>query len=300
MSLKKVTLVGVWVQASGNVGAAVLPELLKSDLDLTILSREGSSAIFTPGAKVVRTDYSEDSLIKILVGQDAVVSMLPIVALGEQQKIVEAAIKAGVKRFIPSEYGSDSASDEVIAAVPFFQPKKAHLDWLASKEDVLSWTAIITGPFFDWGLKLGMTGFNLATKTATLVDGGKTRFTASNTAQIGRAIVAVLQHSDETKNQLVFTESFTTTQLEVLASLEKISGEKWKTVEVSSQAIREDGFSKLGKGEIMEGGAAVIMALVLGEGGLEDHTHVKGGIWNDRLGLKTESIDETVKSVLSL
>ncbi|KAJ0298715.1 hypothetical protein COL516b_009800 [Colletotrichum fioriniae] len=255
MSLKKVTLVG----ASGNVGAAVLPELLKSDLDLTILSREGSSAIFPPGAKVVKTDYSEDSLVKILAGQDAVVSMLPIMALGEQQKIVEAAIKAGVKRFIPSEYGSDSA-----------------------------------------GLKFGMTGFNLAAKTATLVDGGKTRFTASNTAQIGRAIVAVLKHSDETKNQLVFTESFTTTQLEVLASLEKITGEKWKTVEISSQAIREDGFAKLGKGEIMEGGAAVIMALVLGEGGLEDHTHVKGGIWNDRLGLKTESVDETVKAVLSL
>ncbi|KAJ3946282.1 uncharacterized protein N0V96_004642 [Colletotrichum fioriniae] len=168
--------------------------------------------------------------------------MLPIMALGEQQKIVEAAIKAGVKRFIPSEYGSDSAV---------------------------------------W-------------------DGGKTRFTASNTAQIGRAIVAVLKHSDETKNQLVFTESFTTTQLEVLASLEKITGEKWKTVEISSQAIREDGFAKLGKGEIMEGGAAVIMALVLGEGGLEDHTHVKGGIWNYRLGLKTESVDETVKAVLSV
>ncbi|KAL2878915.1 hypothetical protein SGCOL_005883 [Colletotrichum sp. CLE4] len=296
MSLKKVTLVG----ASGNVGTAVLPELLKSDLDLTILSREGSSAIFPPGANVIKTDYSEDSLVKILAGQDAVVSMLPIMALGEQQKIAEAAIKAGVKRFIPSEYGSDSASDEVIAAVPFFQPKKSHLGWLADKEDLISWTAVITGPFFDWGLKLGMTGFDFVTKTATLVDGGNTRFTTSNTAQIGRAIVAVLNHPDETKNQLVFTESFTTTQLEVLASLEKLTGENWNRVEVSSQVIREDGFMKLGKGEILEGGAAVIMALVLGEGGLEDHTHVKGGIWNDRLGLKAESIDETVQAVLNL
>ncbi|KAK1635387.1 isoflavone reductase [Colletotrichum phormii] len=283
MSLKKVTLVG----ASGNVGTAVLPELLKSDLDLTILSREGSSAIFPPGANVIKTDYSEDFPVKILAGQDAVVSMLPIMALGEQQKIVEAAVKAGVKRFIPSEYGSDSA------------PKNAHLGWLAD-EDLISWTAVITGPFFDWGLKLGMTGFDFVTKTATLVDGGNTRFTTSNTAQIGRAIVAVLKHPNETKNQLVFTESFTTTQLEVLASLEKLTGEKWKRVEVSSQATREDGFAKLGKGQILEGGAAVIMALVLGEGGLEDHTHVKGGIWNDRLALKIESIDETLQAVLSL
>lgn len=41
-------------------------------------------------------------------------------------------------------------SGDVIAAVPFFQPKKAQLDWLATQKDRISWTAIITGPFFDW------------------------------------------------------------------------------------------------------------------------------------------------------
>ncbi|KZL72821.1 isoflavone reductase family protein [Colletotrichum tofieldiae] len=296
MSLKKVTLVG----ASGNIGAAVLPQLLNSDLDLTILSRQGSSATFPDGIKVVKSDYSPESLARVLEGQDAVVSMLPIMALEEQKKIAEAAIKAGVKRFIPSEYGSDSSSDDVVAAVPFFQPKKAHLDWLATKEDQISWTAIITGPFFDWGVKLGMTGFDLANKAVTLIDGGKTPFTASNVAQIGRAIVSVLQHPAETKNQLVFIESFTTTQTEILAVLEKLTGQEWKVNKVSSQDVRQDGFAKLGKGEFVEGGSAVIMALVLGEGGLEDHTHVKGGIWNQRLGLKTESVEQTVREALGI
>ncbi|KAK6216839.1 isoflavone reductase [Colletotrichum tabaci] len=296
MSLKKVTLVG----ASGNVGAGVLPQLLKSDLDVTILSRQGSSATFPDGAKVVKSDYSAESLEKVLKGQDAVVSMLPIMALEEQTKIAEAAIKAGVKRFIPSEYGSDSLSDDVIAAVPFFQPKKAHLEWLATKEAQISWTAIITGPFFDWALKQGMTGFDLANKTVTLVDGGKTRFTTSNLAQIGRAIVSVLHHPVETKNQLVFVESFTTTQAEVLAVLEKLTGQTWKVNEVGSQAIREDGFAKFSEGDFVGGGSAVIMALVLGEGGLEDHTNVKGGIWNQRLGLESENVEETVREVLGL
>ncbi|GKT90374.1 isoflavone reductase family protein [Colletotrichum tofieldiae] len=280
MSLKKVTLVG----ASGNIGAAVLPQLLNSDLDLTILSRQGSSATFPDGIKVVKSDYSPESLARVLEGQDAVVSMLPIMALEEQKKIAEAAIKAGVKRFIPSEYGSDSS------------PKKAHLDWLATKEDQISWTAIITGPFFDWGVKLGMTGFDLANKAVTLIDGGKTPFTASNVAQIGRAIVSVLQHPAETKNQLVFIESFTTTQTEILAVLEKLTGQEWKV----NKDVRQDGFAKLGKGEFVEGGSAVIMALVLGEGGLEDHTHVKGGIWNQRLGLKTESVEQTVREALGI
>ncbi|KAK2613271.1 hypothetical protein N8I77_000193 [Diaporthe amygdali] len=167
--------------------------------------------------------------------------MLPIVALGEQAKVAEAAVKAGVKRFIPSEYGSDSSSADVIAVVPFFQPKKAQLDWLASQEDRISWTAIITGPFFDWGLKQGMMGFELPNKSATLVDGGNTRFTTSTVAQIGRAIISVLKHPSETKNQLVFVESFTTTQLEVLAALQKATGKEWEVKEESSDNMRLEG-----------------------------------------------------------
>ncbi|KAK2753982.1 NmrA-like family protein [Colletotrichum kahawae] len=285
-------------QASGNIGRGVLPQLLQSDLELTILSREGSAATFPKEAKVVKSDFSEVSLVEALIGQDAVISMLPIVALGEQQKVAEAAIKAGVKRFIPSEYGSDSSSDLVVEAVPFFHPKKAQLDWLASQEYCISWTAIITGPFFDWGLELGMTGFDLTNRIATLVDGGNTRFTTSTVAQIGRAIISVLKHPSETRNQLVFVESFTTTQREVLNALEKSTGKDWKVKEETSENVRIDGFKRLGEGDIVGGGASVIMALVLGSEALEDHTNVKGGMWNERLGLEKESVQDVVRDVL--
>ncbi|KAH0421768.1 hypothetical protein CcaCcLH18_13242 [Colletotrichum camelliae] len=276
MSLTKVVVVG----ASGNIGRGVLPQLLQSDLELTILSREGSAATFPKEAKVIKSDFSEGSLVEALIGQDAVISMLPIVALGEQQKVAEAAIKAGVKRFIPSEYGSDSSSDLVVEAVPFFQPKKAQLDWLASQEYLISWTAIITGPI------------------ATLVDGGNTRFTTSTVAQIGRAIISVLKHPSETRNQLVFVESFTTTQREVLNALEKSTRKDWKVKEETSENVRLDGFKRLGEGDIVGGGASVIMALVLGSEALEDHTNVKGGMWNERLGLGVENVEDVVRNFL--
>ncbi|KAF5496668.1 hypothetical protein CGCF413_v009164 [Colletotrichum fructicola] len=204
--------------------------------------------------------------------------MLPIVALGEQQKVAEAAIKAGVKRFIPNEYGSDSS--------------------LTSHEEHITWTAIITGPFFDWGLELGMTGFDLNNRVATLVDGGNTRFTTSTVAQIRRAIISVLKHPSETRNQLVFVESFTTTQLEILNALQEATGQDWKVKEETSENVRLDGFKKLGEGDIVGGGASVIMALVLGSEALEDHTSVKGGIWNERLGLEKESVEDTVMAVI--
>ncbi|KAH6977509.1 isoflavone reductase [Ilyonectria sp. MPI-CAGE-AT-0026] len=293
MSLKKVSLVG----ASGNVGSSVLPELLKSDLVLSAVTRETSSAKFPEGVAHVKSDFSLSSLTEAFKGQDAVISMLPITALGDQAVVIEAAIAAGVKRFIPSEYGSDSTSDAVIAVVPFFEGKKKYLDYLKSQESSISWTALFTGPFFDWGLAAGFVGFDFATKTSTLIDGGKTRFTTSNVAQIGRALVAVLSHATETANKLVFVESFTTTQLEIHAALEKASGEEWKVVNKTSESVRAEGFKLLGEGKILEGGGSLITALVLGKEGLEDHSDVEGGIWNSRLGLPVETVEETVKQV---
>lgn len=143
-----------------------------------------------------------------------------------------------------------------------------------------------------------MMGFDLPNKTATLVDSGNTRFTTSTVAQIGRAIISVLKRPSETKNQLVFVESFTTTQVEVLAALQEATGQKWKVKEETSDNVRLDGFKKVGEGDILGGGALVINALVLGREGLEDHTSVKGGIWNTRLGLEAESVAETVRDVL--
>jgi hypothetical protein len=95
-------------QASGNLGRAVIPDLLNSDLSFTILSRIGSSVTFSGGANVVQSNYDLESLIQILKGQDAVVSMLGITAMAEQKILANAAIAAGVKLFIPSEFGSDT------------------------------------------------------------------------------------------------------------------------------------------------------------------------------------------------
>lgn len=86
----------------------MLPELLKSELNVTAVIRETSSSKFPAGINIVKSDFSINSLTKVFGGQDAVISMLPMTALAEQAIVIDAAIAAGVKRFIPSEYGSDS------------------------------------------------------------------------------------------------------------------------------------------------------------------------------------------------
>ena len=63
--------------------------------------------------------------------------------------IIDAALKMGVKRFFPSEFGSRTYDDAVRAAVPTFDSKKKIIDYLKTKEDKISWTAVINGAFFD-------------------------------------------------------------------------------------------------------------------------------------------------------
>ena len=91
-----------------------------------------------------------DSLTEAFKGQDAVISLVARAVVGDQNKFVDAAIAAGVKRFIPSEFGTNTLSDKLPAIAPVFEGKKSTADYLESKEGSIDWTSIITGPFFDW------------------------------------------------------------------------------------------------------------------------------------------------------
>ncbi len=138
-------------QASGSVGPAIVEALLSSGkFTVTVTSRKESKATFPDQVKVVKTDYSEDSLVEAFRGQDVVISTIGGTAIGEQTTIVEAAVKAGVKRFFPSEFGSDTSNKKAQEICPFFGIKAQLVDLLRAKADEnpnFSWTGMATGPF---------------------------------------------------------------------------------------------------------------------------------------------------------
>lgn len=58
------------------------------------------------GAKIVSADFGDETaLVKALAGIDVILSAMNGPGLGEQVPVIKAAAKAGVKRFIPSEFG---------------------------------------------------------------------------------------------------------------------------------------------------------------------------------------------------
>ncbi|KAF9698479.1 hypothetical protein EKO04_003762 [Ascochyta lentis] len=293
MSIKNVIIIG----SGGNLGPSVLKAFLNSSFNTSVLSREGSSSTFPSGVNVLRANYeSIDSLKQAFQGQDAVISIVGGSALGDQNKLIDAAVAAGVKRFIPSEYGVDTTNPKVLAIAPFFQAKISTVDYLKSKEDALSWTAVATGAFLDWGLKVGFLGLNSANKTATIFDSGNAKFSTTNLSTIGTALVKVLENAEATKNQRVYIGEFQVSQNEILAAAEKITGQKWTVNKVSAKDHIAAGNGLLQKGDF-SGIGNLIQSVIFNDEELADLRKV--GLWNEKLGIAQGSFEDSIKAGLA-
>ncbi|KAJ5764968.1 hypothetical protein N7520_004527 [Penicillium odoratum] len=238
----KVALVG----GSGNLGPAVLNQLLEAGFDVTVLSRQDSDKTFDSRVKVAKVDYeSLDSLKNAFSGQDVVVSTLGVGAVPRDihLRLVDAAVSAGVNRYIPSEYGCDTTHPNT-AKLPVFGDKVAVQEHLkkANKDSGLSYTFLITGPFLDWGLKVGFL-LNLSGPVASLYDGGERKFSTTTLADVGRGVAGIINHLPETENKTVYISSATVSQKQLL----DLSGKSIDTKTVPTIDLEKEAFEELSK-----------------------------------------------------
>jgi hypothetical protein len=131
---------------------------------VTALTRAASTSTFPAAVAVKKVDYgSAESLQDALAGQDAVLSLVASAATGGQKPLVDAAVAAGVKLFIPSEFGINTRAVSGAAIGKILGNKVATADYLAEKaaeNPGFTWTGISTGVFFDWvGLYLSLSFF---------------------------------------------------------------------------------------------------------------------------------------------
>lgn len=123
----------------------------ESKFDITPATINGFSPARIRMVKVSFDD--EEELVKTLVGQDAVVVSISKGGIRAQKALIDAAVKAGVKRFIPSEFGGDTLDDGLMRNVPVLREKRVVLDYLkaAAKENPsFTWTGISSAAFLDW------------------------------------------------------------------------------------------------------------------------------------------------------
>lgn len=209
--------------ASGSLGSIVFQKLVSSGkFKVKVLRRTGSEATYPAGTDVSDVDFeSLVSLTNALQGQDAVVANLSPTSLGLQQLLIDASVNSKVKRFIPSEFGSN-LDLPVNQALPIYAEKVRIAEYLAGKSEStpLTYTKIYNGPFLDWCVD---NNFLLEYKgrKPRIFNGGNVVFSSTTLSSAADGVVGVLSHPEETENRSVFLEDFKLTQNELLAAVKK-------------------------------------------------------------------------------
>ncbi|KDQ62724.1 hypothetical protein JAAARDRAFT_171316 [Jaapia argillacea MUCL 33604] len=144
------------VAGAGNIGRFIVEELLKlkhtgAVSSVVVLTRESSAdsqsvtELAKQGAKIAIVDYtSPSSVASALAGIDVVVSALGFAGLGAQVLLAEEAKKAGVKLFVPSEFGipTEGLTEGLFGLKSSLHEKLKEID--------LPYSLYFTGPFSDW------------------------------------------------------------------------------------------------------------------------------------------------------
>lgn len=229
-------------------------------------------------------------------GQDVVICTIGANAAGDQNIFIDAAIAAGVQRFFPSEFGPYPRDAKFAAILHNILPHKAAtVDYLRTKESQLSWTSVVTGAFFDWALKIGFFGFNFTDKTASLIDDGTAVVTACTLSYIAKAVIAALDHAEETKNQYIFIGEYHISQKDILGILEEVQGQKWTVKHLTSESVIANGQKMLAEGDF-RGVLDLTRGGIFSRQGLGDNRRWE--LWDDKLELEKQDIEQAVRDVL--
>jgi uncharacterized protein YbjT (DUF2867 family) len=296
MSYEKIAIAG----ATGNLGPAIVNGLVDAGFEVTVLSQSGKTSSLPSSVKTVKVDYSShDSLVSALKGQDAFVSAIP--QHDQQPTLIDAAIAAGVKRFIPSEFGSNISGNATTAALPVFQGKKATQDYLQQKSSEISYTLINNGLFLDWGIQVGVL-INLKGEPTRVFDGGDDKHSFTTLSDVAQAVVGILKHPKQTHNRSVYVQTAALCQNEAIEIAQKVKPDlKIERQDASVKELLETSHKQLVQGGEQVGAAmfGFILTSIFGD------SKEYGNLWNEKndnelLGVKGKSTAELKELIAEL
>lgn len=247
-AIKNVTLVG----GSGRLGTVVLDKLLASNkFNVQVLKRAGSSSTHAASTKVVEADFADlESLKAAFQGQDAVVSVVGDAGVLGQKPMVDAAIAAGVKRFLPSNFGSNMTNPNS-RMLPVFAPKVEVEDYLIEKSKTtdLTYTFVYSGGFTDFCIQNNII-MDFSNYQPALFNGGDSQFSSTSMPTVGDAVVGVLTHPMETRNRPVYISEIIFSQNQLLSVAKQIAPSKpWAPVTVDLDVLVGSAIERFTQGQ---------------------------------------------------
>ena len=191
--------------------------------NITILSRS-KIANAAPGMKAVTIDYNDaQSLTSALSGQDALVCTLSRSAVPCQIALIDAAVVAGVQRFIPSEFGANLNNENCRRLFNYREKVKVQ-EYLEQKveQSSMTYTYIYTNVLMDWSLEAGIL-LDLCNAKACLYDGGNKQVSMCTMPAVGKAVVGVLLNYEATMNRAIYVHEAVISQKALLSYAMKVT-----------------------------------------------------------------------------
>lgn len=225
-----------------------VPALLSAGFVVTIIARPESTSTYPEGVAVKKASYDDlAALTEVLKGQDALVEAFNPAAAQHQGIIVRAALAAGVSRLITPDFSTDSFSPHS-AEVKIFEPKhkaQKELEELTSSPDcTLSWTAIVLGGWFDWGIEAGYFWIDKKKRTITRFGSGNQKVSISRVSLAGETIVTVLQNPDKYRNRIAYFADHAVSTNELIDIIQEFApAGEWQIIDMPLDNFKKEAFA---------------------------------------------------------
>ena len=289
-------------QATGNLGSKILTALNNAGFTVTAIQRKDSKNTAHGAAKSLKVDLnSEADLTSAFKGQDVVVSAMPNPRLATDKIWMTAAVSAGVKRIVPSEF-STNLETELSRKLPIVKDKikiRKYVENLG-EEGKIEWTSINNGPFFLPMIWLsGWMGPSVKSKVTSIHDDGEQLVCTTTLERIGEGVARSLlpEYAEKTQNRAIYVYSAPMSERKMTALVERLSGIKFEEKTTSIETVTKEAYDALEKGD-MSKMMNFYVPFCFGKGYGGDFRDIAS---NSVLGLKdmTESeLEETVQGWL--
>ncbi|GLA35485.1 hypothetical protein AnigIFM63309_011325 [Aspergillus niger] len=237
--------------ASGTLGPHVFQALVNAGFRVSILTRSNKPGAYASNINVFEVDFnSVESLTTALKGVDAVVSTVGGAAVDNQTVLIDAAIAAGVKRFIPSEFGNVTTNPKV-EKFPVYSSVFKIRNYLQENAAAgkLSWTVLACGAFLDLVLNTP-TLLDFQNHTVTILDEGDNRISSTSLPAVGKAIAAILQNFDATENRVMHVSEAILTQNQLIGFAKEIRPDiEWSISKEQSSLLLQESLEEFGAGD---------------------------------------------------
>lgn len=300
ISFPRIAIIG----GAGTAGSAILTSLLPdpSITKLTLVTRSTSAHTFAhPATTVIVPSYADEAaLAASFRAHDIVISALSGAAAECFDPILlAAAIKTGVRRFMPSEYTLDVCHPlaRELGKDTLLEVKQAFADELerVARSGAIEYTTLVTGGLLDWGVETGFIGFDVRRCEARLFDAGANKATGCTAQFVGEAVRTVVgMPAERTRNRRVRVAEVGYDGKRVLEALERTTGRKWTVRHVSTDEVLADGRRALVEGDAWAAYVGHVLKLNFDGSGA---AYFEDGLEWDREGefaMERKTLDEIV------